>query len=103
MARPKRVWTDEQKQLIDEYARNNCHIDTIALALGVPKESLVRSFGTIISQKRAQGRIELRQAQRKQINTPAMAIFLGKNELNQSDKQDINHSGEIQLTAPAIA
>lgn len=102
VGRPKRIWTDEQRAKIDQMALDNCHMDTIALALDVPKESLVRDFGTIIRQKRAEGRTALRRAQRKQINTPAMAIFLGKNELGQSDRQDIKHSGEISLLPPTI-
>ena len=90
MARPKRVFTNEEVQQIDIMASNNCHMDTIALALEIPLTTLVRRFGRIIKQKRAQGRIELRAKQVKLANNhPAMAIFLGKNELGQVDKQII--------------
>ena len=90
MARPKRQFTDEIIQKISEYALDNCHIDTIALALDIPKTTLIRRFGTVIKQKRAKGRVELRANQAKLSKTqPAMAIFLGKNELGQVDKQVI--------------
>ena len=90
MARPERKFTDEEMAQILQMALDNCHVDTIALALDIPKETLVRRFGTYISQKRAEGRTELRRMQREQApKSPAMAIFLGKNELGQVDKQII--------------
>ena len=97
MARPKRQFTDEEKQKIDTMASNNCHMDTIALALEIPLTTLVRRFGRIIKRKRAQGRIELRAKQVKLAdNHPAMAIFLGKNELGQVDKQTIVDEAKIR-------
>ncbi len=93
--RPKRVFTDEEVQKIEEYASNNCHLDTIAMALGIAKTTLVRRYGTIIEKKRAEGRIKLRQNQVDlSKNNPAMAIFLGKNELNQVDRQEIKQTGD---------
>lgn len=97
--RPKRQFTDEEVQQIDTMASNNCHMDTIALALEIPLTTLVRRFGRVIKRKRAQGRIELRAKQVKLAdNHPAMAIFLGKNELGQVDKQVI----QTETAIPAI-
>lgn len=93
MARPKRVFTDEEKEEIEQMALDNCHLDTIALALNIPKQTLVNRFGTYIVQKRAEGRTILRRAQReKAVNSKdtGMLCFLGKNELGQTDKQDVN-------------
>ncbi|MGR3292547.1 MAG: hypothetical protein ACUZ9M_00865 [Candidatus Scalindua sp.] len=88
--RPKKQFDAEIRRKIEEYALNNCHLDTIALALDISKTTLVRRFGTIIKKKRAEGRINLRANQTKlSKHNPAMAIFLGKNELNQVDKQEI--------------
>jgi transposase-like protein len=101
--RKQRNFTDEQKEKITQMALDNCHMDTIALALSIPKETLVRRFGTFIRQKRAEGRTLLRRAQREQIKNPAMAIFLGKNELGQTDKKEYALSGEISLKPPQIA
>lgn len=92
MARPKRIWTDEQRAQIDQMALDNCHMDTIALALDVPLQTLTDTFRGYICQKRAEGRTALRRIQRDQAEkSPAMAIFLGKNELGQADKQEIRH------------
>ena len=97
MARPKRTFSAEEVQKIEEYALNNCHIDTIALALNIAKNTLIRRYGTFIKKKRAEGRVRLRGYQVDLAeNNPAMAIFLGKNELNQTDKQ------VIETNAPAI-
>ena len=88
--RPKRTFTDEIVQKIEEFARLNCHMDTIALALDIPLSTLNRRFGGFIKKKRAEGRVILRDNQVKLSKTQAaMAIFLGKNELEQVDKSII--------------
>lgn len=96
--RPKRVFTDELKQQIEQMALDNCHIDTIGLALNIAKNTLIRHYGTFIKQKRAQGRTELRRLQRKlALTNYGMAIFLGKNELGQEDKKTIKQEGGFTL------
>lgn len=102
--RPKRQFNEEEVSLITEYALNNCHLDTIALALGIAKTTLVRHYGTIISKKRAEGRVRLRAYQANLAkNNPAMAIFLGKNELNQTDRQEVYQSGQgLTITVGGI-
>lgn len=98
MARPKRQFSDEIIQEIETMALNNCHFDTIAIALEIPLTSLKRRFGRFIRQKRAEGRVKLRANQVKlSVNHPAMAIFLGKNELNQVDKQIIQTEAAEQV------
>ena len=92
MARPKRIFTDEEKEQITQMSLDNCHIDTIGLALDIPKNTLIRHFGTFIRQKRAEGRTILRRAQREKAlisKDTGMLCFLGKNELGQSDKRDV--------------
>jgi len=94
MARPKRQFTDEEIQKIEQYARNNCYDRTISTALDIPINTLKRRFGTKIRRWRAQGKVELHQYQRELAKTNAtMAIFLGKNELGQTDKQ----TAEVQV------
>ncbi len=93
MARPKRIFTEEEKQRIEEYALENSHIDTIALGLGIAKNTLIRRYGTFIKRKRAEGRLALKHNQYKQaINNPTMAIWLGKQDLGQVDKQVVETS-----------
>lgn len=88
--RPKREFTDEEVAKIYDAALNNCHLDTIALALDIPKSTLDRRFGTKIRQLRAKGRMKLRSNQvRLSRLSSDMAKFLGKNELGQVDKQEI--------------
>ena len=95
--RPKRVFTEQQKAEIEQMALDNCHIDTIGMALGIAKNTLIRHYGTFIKQKRAEGRVGLRRKQCKLAdNNPAMAIFLGKNELDQTDKQIIVDETQVK-------
>ena len=90
MARPKRTFTDEEVKLIEQYARNNCLTNTIAVALEIPLMTLKRRFGKKLKVWRAQGKIELRGNLYKQgITSPQTAIFLAKNELGMTDKQEI--------------
>lgn len=86
--RPKRQFTDEIVQRMEEMALNGCQNTTIAIALDVPKSTLVRRFGPKLRKKRCERKDLLRTNQTKLAKTfPAMAIFLGKNELGQVDKQ----------------
>lgn len=95
VGRPKRVFTEDEKAQIEQMALDNCHLDTIAIALDIPKQTLVDNFRVFIVQKRAFGRTELRRAQRQKAlisKDTGMLCFLGKNELGQADKQEITHS-----------
>lgn len=96
--RPRREFTTEEIAKIEQMALDNCHLDTIAMALSIPKQTLVDNYRTFIEQKRAFGRTGLRRIQHKQaVTNPVMAIFLGKNELDQSDKKEVAHSGEVSV------
>lgn len=88
--RPKRVFTEDQIAQIDEMALNNCKDCTIATVLEIPVNSLKRHFGRRMVKRRAEYRRELRASQSKLSKTsPALLIFLGKNELEQVDRQEI--------------
>ncbi len=103
--RKKREFSKEQIEAITQMAEDNCHVDTIALALSIPKQTLVRRFGMFISQKRAEGRTMLRRAQREKAidsHDTGMLCFLGKNDLKQSDKIEQILSGQVQLLPPEI-
>lgn len=90
MVRPKREFSDEEVAQITDAALNNCHLDTIALALDIPKTTLDRRYGTFIRRLRAKGRMKLRNNQVKLSKVSAdMCKFLGVNELNQVVKQTI--------------
>lgn len=75
-------------------AFNGCQNNTIATLMDIPINTLIRHFGKLLTKKRAERKNALREAQtQKAIKTKdtAMLCFLGKNELDQTDKQEIKH------------
>lgn len=90
MARPKRVFTPEEVQGIEKYARIGSYNRTISTGLNIPLHSLERHFGTKIRHWRAAGKLDMRENLHKQAaNSPQTAIFIAKNELGMVDKQVI--------------
>jgi hypothetical protein len=81
-------------------AFDNCHAETIAKVIGCDVHTLKGHFSSVLTKKRAEGKAALRHAQRELAKTNAgMAIFLGKNELGQSDRQD----HQVKVTFAQIA
>lgn len=67
------------------------------------KEHYGKSFSEVFKQKRTKGLISLRRSQFQLAQTnPAMAIFLGKNYLNQTDKQDIQVTDGVKIIKDGI-
>lgn len=61
------------------------------------KRTYKASFSVVFSQKRGKGKISLRRAQWKLAeNNATMAIWLGKQYLNQTDKIETNNTHEIE-------
>lgn len=89
IGRPKRVWTPEETADIERLAKLQLHIDTIADCLQIPKNDIIRHFGPNLAKKRAEGRMEIAEAQRSMLKQPVMAIWLGKQHLGQADKQEL--------------
>lgn len=86
------LWSD----LVDCSSKLNISESTL-------KRRIKEKYKTSFEQFRKQKRLEMKQNLRlKQYqiamngNVP-MLIWLGKNELNQKDKQDIEHSGEFNI------
>ncbi len=96
MARPLREFSDKMIGEIEACALVGCQNNTIASKLDIPINTLTRRFGKLITKKRAERKYNIRAAQAKAIEqgNPAMLIFLGKNELNQVDKQEIHQRTE---------
>lgn len=91
--KPKIMWTDEQIEQIKQMALDNCHVETIARVLETTSDTIKAHFSKLIKQKRAEGRATLRKSQHKMaLKQPVMAIWLGKQELEQADKQDHKHT-----------
>lgn len=98
MGRPLREFTDEQINQMQDYALAGCQNNTIATIMDIPIETLTRRFGKILTKKRAERKYNIRQAQSDKAlisKDTGMLCFLGKNELGQTDKQEIAHSGNI--------
>ena len=95
MARPKREFTDREIRLIKLYALNGGKNNTIAMALDMPVNTLTNRFSKLLKKYRAKRKLKLRHNQTKQARTSTeMSKFLGKNELGQKDKQDINQTSD---------
>ena len=83
-------FTDAQIQEIERLALLNCNSNTIAEATGIAVTTLKRRFGSKLRHWWAIYRTNLRQSQRNLADTSSdMAKFLGKNVLEQVDKQEI--------------
>lgn len=90
MPRPKRIFTDEDEAIIANYALDGGKNNTIASALCMPVNTLTNRFSGLLKEYRAFRKLKLARNQTRQSTTsPQMAIFLGKNELGQVDKQVI--------------
>ena len=94
--RPKRVFTKAETNKIRQYALNNSKSETIASALDIPVNSLKRHFGRKMTIWRAEGKVKLKNLQREMADkSTQMAIWLGKQDLGQVDKQVITSKTEI--------
>ena len=86
---------------MEEYALEGCQNNTIATLMNIPTETLVRRFGEKLTKKRAERKYNLRKIQNAWAQkNHGMAIFLGKNELDQADTTQLTGAGggPIQIT-----
>jgi len=86
MARPiKKV----DKEQVEKLAALQCTMEEIAAFVSVDKSTISRRYATEVAKGRGQGKTRLRKYQWDLAKkSPAMAIFLGKNYLGQSDSQE---------------
>lgn len=88
MGRPKAKIDPHQ---VEQLSAIFCTPEEIAAVLGCSRDTLDRRFAKEIQAGKAKGRMSLRRAQYKVAvtkETPAMLIWLGKNNLGQKDKSD---------------
>ena len=90
------------KHLFDTLCGLQCTLHEIACAMNCNtktieawcKREYKKPFREVFKEKRGRGAISLRRIQWQMAEkSPAMAIFLGKNYLGQTDKQDVELSG----------
>lgn len=86
--RPKKIFTAEQITQIEEMAFCGCKTETIASATGIKEDTLRRHYAPKMIQKRAEGKIALKKVQHERAlaGDSTMLVWLGKNELEQTDK-----------------
>ena len=92
-------WPEDWLRDIDAMAEAQCKDTTIAETLGVDVKLFQREFAKRTRQKRAKGKSELHRMQQKRAKkgSDTMLIWLGKQHLEQSDRQELNHGGQVQL------
>ena len=96
MARPKREFSEYEEAIIANYALDGGKNNTIASALSIPVNTLTNRFSGLLKEYRAYRKLRLARNQTRQsVHNPQMAIFLGKNELNQVDKIETVNTTEI--------
>lgn len=91
--RKPHTYTTSQVSKISRLALNGCQNNTIATIMDIDGETLLRHFKELMTKKRCERKNNLRKMQNMAAKkgNPALLIFLGKNELGQADKQDIEH------------
>lgn len=106
--RPKIEWNAKQWKQFETLCAIQCTQEEICAVMGVTDKTLTRllkehyddSFSEIYKSKSASGKASLRRIQfdiAKKGNA-TMAIFLGKNYLGQTDKQDIDIDSTTAVT-----
>ena len=94
MARPKKYDIDTEQ--VEKLASFGCTNIEIGSFFGCSPDLLEKSYSEFLTKCRDKGKIRLRQLQWKaaEAGSHTMLIWLGKQILNQSDKQ------ELELTKP---
>ena len=94
MARPKKYNIDTEQ--VEKLASFGCTNIEIGSFFGCSPDLLEKSYQEFLTKGRDKGKIRLRQLQWKaaEAGSHTMLIWLGKQILNQSDKQ------ELELTKP---
>lgn len=93
--RPRRQWTQEQLSRIDYLAYRQSRDYTIAEEMDIPVMDFRAHFRKRCAQKRAEGKNAIYEQQFALKANPVMAIWLGKQHLEQTDKASV--SGNISL------
>ncbi|MCE5324909.1 MAG: hypothetical protein LLG01_00695 [Planctomycetaceae bacterium] len=98
-------WSAAQLAKIDRMAMDQCKDGTIADAMGIDPGTFKTEFSSRTHQKRCQGKVELHRLQRKRAGkgSDTMLIWLGKQHLEQSDKNQIDANVNVKSLADIAA
>jgi hypothetical protein len=99
--RPHVVLDEEQ---IGQLAFDGCKDACIAAVMGCSPKTITDNYSKILVKKRGERHAALHKRQTLQAlrGDNTMLIWLGKNELDQVDRQDVKHSGEIKTNDPLV-
>ena len=89
MARPKKYDIDEKQ--VEKLAALGCTNTEIASFFGCSKDLISKSYSTNVAKGKEKGKIRLRQMQWRSAEKGSvpMQIWLGKQVLGQTDKQEV--------------
>lgn len=97
LGRPPNIYTNDQLEFIDKMALVQARDYTIAEAMGMEAKEFSRHFAKRTRQKRAEGKLAIHENQYEMAKKqPVMAIWLGKQHLEQSDKAQVG--GDVTFT-----
>lgn len=101
--KPKKVIAPAQMKKAEGYAFDGCQNGTIATLMGWDEEFLHGRKDILkkLHKKRCERKLWLRQTQDQHAeggNGSAMSIFLGKNELGQADKTEVEIDASDKVT-----
>ena len=107
--RPRTVtpdtYTPEQLIYIDLMAMAQAKDTLIAESMGVDRDTFKREFTQRCRTKRAEGKATVLEAQYKAAagsGGPVDRIWFGKQHLEQTDKTDLKHSGDISIDRKSV-
>ncbi len=97
----KTVISDEDMAKAEECAFQGCQTGTICTLMGWDRQWVDGrpDILTKLKKKRAERKLAIRTAQMGNIKNPVMGIWLGKNELNQTDKAEFKHGVDEVTTS----
>jgi len=103
----KIILTPAQIKRAEGYALDGCQNNTICTLMGWDDNFIDQrpDIRKLLTKKRAERKLKLYKAQNSKAltgNDTTMQIWLGKNVLDQADKNETKHSGEVTLAAPTI-
>lgn len=94
---------------VAELAYKGLSNNKIAALMGVEDSTLILRFKKLLEKKRAERTLHIRERQLQMLDGPigpgsagTMAVWLGKNELGQTDKAAIEHSGAQTININVI-
>jgi hypothetical protein len=99
-----KTWTKAQLAEIDRLAEAQCKDTTIAERMGTDLDTFRREFVKRTRRKRAEGKAQLYLAQHAKAlaGDTVMLIWCGKQHLEQTDRQDLQHGVQVQLLPPVV-